>query len=108
MPATTLPTTQSAWLQVARGSYKADGVLKLDDQYPVPTPAEGEVVVKVKFCALNPVGHKTMAIPFMRKVRRSSSSSCQRASTTRPSSGGGEHSTSPPAPPRPSLLPRRR
>lgn len=63
-----IPATQKAWIMTSRGTPSA--VLKLDEAYPVPTPGQGEVVVKVKYAALNPVGYKTMGGPLslMRKV----------------------------------------
>lgn len=67
-PEMSIPTTQKAWIMTSRGTPSA--VLKLDEAYPVPTPGQGEVVVKVKYAALNPVGYKTMGGPLslMRKV----------------------------------------
>lgn len=48
-----IPQTMKAWLQTTRGLPK--DVLELDEQHPVPTPGEKEILVKVYRCSLNPV-----------------------------------------------------
>jgi len=48
-----IPTTQKAWMVVKRGKPRDALVLKTD--VPVPKPKQGEVLVRVRAAALNPM-----------------------------------------------------
>ncbi|KAI9458236.1 chaperonin 10-like protein [Boletus coccyginus] len=54
-----IPTTQKAWMVVKRGKPRDALVLKTD--VPVPKPKQGEVLVRVRAAALNPIGFKLMS-----------------------------------------------
>ncbi|KZV65702.1 NAD(P)-binding protein [Peniophora sp. CONT] len=59
--AAAVPTTQRAWICTGRGT--PDKVLRLENNYPVPSQLQkGAVLVKVKAAALNPVGYKMMKL----------------------------------------------
>lgn len=49
----TIPETQSAWVQVAKG--QPQDVLKLAKDHPVDKPGKGELLIKVKAAGMNPV-----------------------------------------------------
>ncbi|KAL1730508.1 hypothetical protein EV714DRAFT_284168 [Schizophyllum commune] len=55
-----LPATQRAWIVERRGP--PEKALRLHEDWPVPKPQVGEVLVKVEAAALNPVGFKLMAV----------------------------------------------
>ncbi|TRM64734.1 hypothetical protein BD626DRAFT_567608 [Schizophyllum amplum] len=55
-----IPATQRAWIIERRGT--PDQVLRLHDDWPVPKPQPGEVLVRVEAAALNPVGYKVMGL----------------------------------------------
>ncbi|KAH0826121.1 hypothetical protein J3R83DRAFT_5905 [Lanmaoa asiatica] len=57
-----MPTTQKAWMAVKQG--KPRDALAFGTDVPVPKPKPGEVLVRVRTAALNPVGWKSMgALP---------------------------------------------
>ncbi|KAH0834228.1 chaperonin 10-like protein [Lanmaoa asiatica] len=57
-----IPTTQKAWMVVKQG--KPRDALAFKTDVPVPKPKPGEVLVRVRAAALNPVGWKLMgALP---------------------------------------------
>lgn len=55
-----VPETCRTWLQTRRG--RPEQVLVLEEEHAVPRPGPGQVLVRVKACALNPVGHKVMGL----------------------------------------------
>lgn len=55
-----LPSTQRAWIMERRGA--PDKALQLREDWPVPKPMAGEVLVRVEAAALNPVGYKFMGL----------------------------------------------
>ncbi|KAG8215505.1 chaperonin 10-like protein [Butyriboletus roseoflavus] len=60
----TIPTTQKAWIVVKQGKPRDALVFKTD--CPVPRPKPGEVLVRIRAAALNPVGWKFMGtLPTM-------------------------------------------
>lgn len=63
----TIPKTQRQWQQTGRGLPK--DVLKLVEDAPVPTPAKGEVLIKVLYATGTPAVYKLMGIlpSFWRK-----------------------------------------
>ncbi|KZV65700.1 NAD-P-binding protein [Peniophora sp. CONT] len=66
--ATSVPTTQHAWICTGRGT--PDTVLRLEKNYPVPSQLQkGAVLIKVKTAALNPVGHKMMGVAPLASLR---------------------------------------
>ncbi|KZV71490.1 NAD(P)-binding protein [Peniophora sp. CONT] len=66
--AATVPTTQRAWICTGRGT--PNKVLRLETNYPVPSQLpKGNVLIKVKAAALNPVGYKLMGMLPLASLR---------------------------------------
>lgn len=57
----TVPGTQRAWRVHTKGTPAI--ALALDGNLPVPTPAQGEVLVKIQAAALNPMYGKLLILP---------------------------------------------
>ncbi|BGO94128.1 hypothetical protein NBRC10512_006950 [Rhodotorula toruloides] len=60
--------TMRAW--VFRSSGHPSKVLKLEQDWPKPTPSGTRILVRVKAAALNPVGYKAMVLPGLRWMQK--------------------------------------